>query len=39
MLYDLISTMPEQRLTPLMAKFAEALAGLGLFPIASAASK
>jgi hypothetical protein len=39
MLYELIPTMPEQRLTPLMAKFAEAVAGLGLFPTASAASK
>jgi hypothetical protein len=39
MLYELIPTMPEQRLTPLMAKFAEAVAGLGLFKIASAASK
>jgi hypothetical protein len=39
MLYELIPTMPEQRLAPLMAKFAEAVAGLGLFKIASAASK
>jgi hypothetical protein len=39
MLYELIPTMPEHRLAPLMAKFAEAVAGAGLFPIAIAASK
>jgi hypothetical protein len=39
MLYELIPTMPEHRLAPLMAKFAEAVAGLGLFPNAMAASK
>jgi hypothetical protein len=31
--------MPEHRLTPLMEKFAEALASTGLFPTAIAASK
>ena len=39
MLYELIPTMPEHRLAPLMEKFAEALAGSGLFPTAIAASK
>jgi len=39
MLYKLIPTMPEHRLAPLMAKFAEAVAGFGLFPTAMAASK
>jgi hypothetical protein len=39
MLYELIPTMPEHRLAPLIEKFAEALAGLGLFPTAIAASK
>jgi hypothetical protein len=39
MLYELIPTMPEHRLTPLMEKFAEAVAGSGLFPTAIAASK
>ena len=39
MLYELIPTMPEHRLAPLIEKFAEALAGSGLFPTAIAASK
>jgi hypothetical protein len=39
MLYELIPTMPEHRFAPLLAKFAEAVAGSGLFPIAIAASK
>jgi hypothetical protein len=39
MLYELIPTMPEHRLAPLMAKFAEAVSGLGLFPNAMAESK
>jgi hypothetical protein len=32
MLYELIPTMPEHRLVPLMEKFAQAVAGIGLFP-------
>jgi hypothetical protein len=39
MLYELIPTMPEHRLAPLIEKFAEALAGSGLFPTAIATSK
>jgi hypothetical protein len=39
MLYELIPTMPEHRLAPLMAKFAEAVSGLGLFPVALVVSK
>jgi hypothetical protein len=39
MLYELIPTMPEHRLTPLMAKFTEAVAAAGVFPPAIAASK
>jgi 5-carboxymethyl-2-hydroxymuconate isomerase len=31
--------MPEHRLTPLMEKFAEAVAATGLFPTAVVASK
>jgi hypothetical protein len=38
MLYELIPTMPEHRLTPLMRKFAEAVSGIGLFPTAIAVS-
>jgi len=37
--YELIPTMPDHRLAPLMGKFAEAMSGLGLFPIARVASK
>jgi hypothetical protein len=33
-LYELIPNMPDHRLTPLMEKFAEAVAGTGLFPTA-----
>ncbi len=39
MLYELIPTMPEHRLTPLMEKLAEAVSGIGLLPTASAVSK
>ena len=39
MLYELIPTMPEHRLAPLMEKFAEAVSGIGLFPTAIAVSK
>jgi hypothetical protein len=39
MLYELIPTMPEHRLAPLLEKFAEAVASSGLFPTAIAASK
>jgi hypothetical protein len=39
MLYELIPTMPEHRLTPLMEKFAEAVSGIGLFLTAIAVSK
>jgi hypothetical protein len=39
MLYELIPTMPEHRLAPLMQKFAEAVAGSGFMPAATAASK
>jgi hypothetical protein len=39
MLYELIPNMPEHRLTPLMEKFATAVAGPGVFPSAIAASK
>jgi len=39
MLYELIPTMPEHRLTPLMEKFTEALSNTGLFPTSIASSK
>jgi hypothetical protein len=39
MLYELIPTMPEHRLAPLMQKFAEAVAGSGFMPAAIVASK
>ena len=39
MLYDLIPNMPEQRLTPLMQNFAQAVATAGLFKPAPAAEK
>jgi len=39
MLYELIPNMPEHRLTPLMAKFAEAVSSTGLFPTDVVASK
>jgi hypothetical protein len=39
MLYELIPTMPEHRLTPLMEKLAEAVSGIGLLPTASAVPK
>jgi Transposase DDE domain len=39
MLYELIPNMPEHRLTPLMEKYAEAVAAAGVFPSAIAASK
>ncbi len=39
MLYELIPNMPEDRLAPLIKKFAEAVAKKGLFSTASAASK
>ncbi len=39
MLYELIPTMPEHRLTPLMEKFAEALMGKGFFPGSVVVSK
>ena len=39
MLYELIPNMPENRLKPLMEKFAETVAKTGLFPIAIEASK
>jgi hypothetical protein len=39
MLYELIPNMPEHRLAPLMAKFAEALSGTGLFRAAMMSSK
>ena len=32
MLYELIPTMPQHRLVPLMEKFAEAVSRTGLFP-------
>ena len=34
MLYELIPTMPQHRLVPLMEKFAEAVSRTGLFPTA-----
>ncbi len=39
MLNELIPTMPQHRLAPLLEKFAEAVASSGLFPTAIAASK
>ncbi len=39
MLYELIPTMPEHRLAPLIEKFAEAVAACGFLPIAIAVSK
>ena len=39
MLYELIPTMPEHRLTPLMDKFAEAVSTTGLFSSAVVTSK
>ena len=39
MLYELIPTMPEHRLTPLMARFAEAVSKTGFFPMAIQASE
>jgi len=39
MLYELIPTMPEHRLTPLMEKFTEALSNTGLFPTSIASSQ
>ena len=39
MLYELIPTMPEHRLAPLMEKFAEAVSGTGFFPTAVVISK
>lgn len=39
MLYELIPNMPQHRLTPLMEKFAAAVAGAGVFQPAIAASK
>jgi len=33
MLYELIPNMPEHQLAPLMERFAEAVAGIGLFPM------
>ena len=39
MLYELIPNMPEHRLAPLMATFAEAVAGAGMFPSACISSK
>jgi len=39
MLYELIPTMPEHRLTPLMEKFTEALSNTGLFPTSIAFSQ
>jgi hypothetical protein len=39
MFYELIPNMPDHRLTPLMEKFAEAVAGTGLFPTAVVAAE
>ena len=39
MLYELIPNMPEQRLTPLMKRFAEAVSNTGFFPIVVAPAK
>ena len=39
MLYELIPNMPEHRLVPLLAKFAEAIASAGMFTPAIASSK
>ena len=39
MLYELIPTMPEHRLLPLMEKFAEAVANAAIFTPAIAAAK
>ena len=39
MLYELIPNMPEQRLTPLMERFAEAVSNTGFFPIVVAPAK
>jgi len=39
MLYELIPNMPEQRLTPLMNKFAEAVSNTRFFPIVVAPAK
>jgi 5-carboxymethyl-2-hydroxymuconate isomerase len=39
MLYELIPNMPQHRLTPLIEKFAEAVAATGLFPITVVPSK
>jgi hypothetical protein len=39
MLYELIPNMPQHRLTPLIEKFAEAVAATGLFPMTVVPSK
>jgi hypothetical protein len=39
MLYELIPNMPEQRLVPLMEKFAQALSRTGILPVATAVPK
>jgi hypothetical protein len=39
MLYELIPNMPQHRLTPLIEKFAEAVAAAGLFPMTVVPSK
>jgi hypothetical protein len=39
MLYELIPNMPEQRLVPLMEKFAQALSRTGILPAATAVPK